>query len=124
MDNAKICRDIKPEIVPWRCDLHRIPEAGNDLTQIVAYVMNELEEWRITCQTFESNSSIVTLIGKREGKVAGLRADMDALLVAEHTGLEFVSGNGNMHACGHDTHTALFFGCAKFFKIHKDELNG
>ncbi len=124
MDVAKICRDMNPEIVSWRRELHRIPEVGNDLPQTAAYVKDKLEAWGIAYQTFESNSGIAALIGKREGKVVGLRADMDALPVAERTGLEFASGNGNMHACGHDAHTALLLGCAKFFKAHEDELNG
>ena len=70
-------------------------------------------------------SGIVGLIrGSREGKTIALRADMDALPIKEETGLPFASDNGNMHACGHDAHTAVLLGVSKVLSENKDLLKG
>ncbi len=124
MDVDGICREMNDEIISWRRDLHKIPECGNDLPQTSAYVRAKLDAWGIRYQTFADHSGIVVLLGREGGKVIALRADMDALPVAEKTGLEFASVNGFMHACGHDAHTALLLGCCKFFKQHESSLKG
>ena len=68
---------------------------------------------------------IVGLIeGGQPGKTIALRADMDALPIKEETGLPFASQNGNMHACGHDAHTAILLGVAKVLNENKDKLKG
>ena len=58
------------------------------------------------------------------GKTFLLRADMDALPIREETGLDYACPNGNMHACGHDLHTAMLLGTAKLLKAHETELPG
>ena len=64
-------------------------------------------------------------IGKEGGKSILLRGDMDALPLEEQTGLPYCSQTpGRMHACGHDTHTAMLLGAAKLLKQHESELNG
>ncbi|MFZ5752686.1 MAG: M20 metallopeptidase family protein, partial [Bacillota bacterium] len=62
--------------------------------------------------------------GQGEGKTIALRADMDGLAIKEETGLPFASTNGNMHACGHDAHTAMLLGAAKILNAHRDQLKG
>ena len=68
---------------------------------------------------------VATLTGNKHGKTIGLRADIDALRMQEENDVPYKSQNdGVMHACGHDTHTAMLLGAAKYWSDHKDELNG
>lgn len=69
-------------------------------------------------------AGLTATLGRPEGKCILLRADMDALPLREETGLPFASGNGAMHACGHDMHTAMLLGAAKLLKAHEAELHG
>lgn len=59
---------------------------------------------------------VATIEGSKPGKTFLLRADMDALPMAEATGLDFKSNNGSMHSCGHDMHTSYAFRCCKTIK--------
>jgi amidohydrolase len=116
---------IQEEIVKWRRDLHQIPEIGHELPKTAAYVSDRLKEMGIEHRTNVGGYGIVALIkGGIDGKTILLRADMDALAIEEETGLPFASTNGNMHACGHDTHTAMLLGAAKILNKHKDKLKG
>ena len=121
LDEAKA---ISSEIVGWRRELHKIPETGLVLPQTAAFVKARLDELDIPCTTFERHSGIVALIGKKAGKTIALRADMDGLKINEESTFEYRSRNGNMHACGHDAHTAILLGTAKLLKKHEHELNG
>ena len=69
-------------------------------------------------------AGLVTTVGKPGGKVLLLRADMDALPIAEEADVDFACKNGRMHACGHDMHTAMLLGAAKLLKAHESELGG
>ncbi len=82
------------------------------------------DEMGISYTTFERHSGIVALIGNKPGKTIALRADMDGLRINEESDLEYRSQNSNMHACGHDAHTAMLLGTAKILKQHEHELNG
>lgn len=115
---------IKDEIIAWRRELHKIPETGLVLPQTAEFVKSKLTEMGIEYVTFENHSGIVAVIGKKSGKTVAIRADMDGLLVKEETELEYASQNDNMHACGHDAHTASLLGVAKVLNKHEDELNG
>lgn len=115
---------ISGEIIKWRRELHRFPETGLILPKTSAYVKERLDEMGIDYQTYEGHSGIVALIGKKEGKVVAIRADMDGLLIKEESGVEYSSENDNMHACGHDAHTAMLLGAAKLFKEQEDQLEG
>ena len=65
------------------------------------------------------------MAGKKDGKnVLALRADIDGLPIKEETDLEFKSKNGNMHACGHDGHTAMMLVSLKYLNLNKENLNG
>lgn len=121
----KYTENIKEYIVKCRRDLHQIPEVGLNLPKTVEYVKNELNSMEIEYKEFKNCTGISALIGKKTtGKVIALRADMDALPITEEAQVDFKSTNGNMHGCGHDTHTAMLLGAAKILKANEDKLNG
>ncbi len=118
-------KDIMPDIIKWRRDLHQIPELEFDLKETVKYVSSVLDELEVPYKYLVGGSAIVAEIkGDKDGKVFALRADMDALPIVEETGLDFASTNGNMHACGHDGHTAMLLGACKYLNSRKDEIKG
>ncbi len=118
-------QDLKNDMIRWRRDLHQIPELELVLPKTVKYVSNVLDELEIPYKYLVKGNAIVGEIkGKKTGKVIALRADMDGLPIVEETGLEFASKNGNMHACGHDGHTAMLLGAAKYLNARKDEISG
>lgn len=117
-------RELQAEMVTWRRQLHSIPEVGNLLPQTVAYVTERLTEMGIKYELIVDGNAVVGLIRGTEGPCIALRADMDALPIKEDTGLEFASTNGNMHACGHDSHVAMLLGAAKYLSEIKSELRG
>lgn len=124
MDALNYAKEIKEQITAWRRDLHRIPELGLDLPQTKKYVCEKLDRWGVPYTEYDDCSGVVALLGKPGKKVLALRADMDALPIKEETGFEYSSTNENMHACGHDCHTAILLGVAKILKEHEDELKG
>lgn len=125
MNIVEKVKEVESYIIKCRRDLHKIPEIGFDLPKTSAYVANELKNMGIEFQQNIGISGIVAIIrGNKEGKTIALRADMDALPIKEETGLEFASKNGNMHACGHDAHTATLLGVAKVLSENKNEING
>ncbi len=118
-------KDIQADIIKWRRDLHQIPELELELPQTVKYVSSVLDELDVPYQYLVNGNAIVAEIkGAKAGKVVALRADMDGLPIVEETGLDFASTNGNMHACGHDGHTAMLLGAGKYLNSRKDELCG
>jgi len=121
LDEAK---KISDEMIAWRRELHKIPESGLILPQTAAFVKARLDEMGIAYTTFERHSGIVALIGNKPGKTIALRADMDGLRINEESDFEYRSQNSNMHACGHDAHTAILLGTAKILKQYENELNG
>lgn len=125
MDIIKKTKEIQNDIVNWRRDLHQMPEIGFALPQTSTYVAKQLKEMGIEYKENVGVSGIVGLIkGEYPGKTIALRADMDALPIKEETGLSFASQNGNMHACGHDAHTAILLGVAKVLSENKGKLKG
>ncbi len=118
-------KNLQDYMVKVRRDLHQIPELGLDLPKTSAYVRAELDKMGIPYKLNEGDSGLIaTIQGGKPGKTIALRADMDALPIKEDTGLPFASTNGCMHACGHDTHTAMLLGAAKVLKDNADKLNG
>jgi len=111
--------EMHSEITGWRRHLHAHPELQYDLHETAAFVAARLKEMgadEITPGI--GKTGIVALIkGKTDtkGRVIGMRADMDALPIEEATGLDYASETpGKMHACGHDGHTAMLLGAAKY----------
>jgi amidohydrolase len=110
--------DLYPEITGWRRDLHAHPELRYDVHRTAALVAKKLKNFGCDeVVTGIGRTGVVGVIRGRKsgGKVVGLRADMDALPIAEETGLPYQSTEpGKMHACGHDGHTAMLLGAAKY----------
>lgn len=104
--------------------LHQHPETGFDLRETVAYVRNTLEELGYEVSSCGKCGLTTTLSADHSGKVFLLRADMDALPIREEAEVSYASTNGNMHACGHDLHTAMLLGAAEILKKHQNELKG
>ena len=108
---------LAPEMAEWRRWLHRHPEIEFDLPKTSAYVAERLREIGVD-ELHEgiAKTGIVALIeGQGTGPTIGLRADMDALPITERTGVAHGSTHeGMMHACGHDGHTAMLLGAAKY----------
>ena len=123
IDFLKEAKEIENEIRQNQRYLHQNAEVGFELEKTTKYVKAKLE--KMGCEvTHCGKNGLVTLIGKGDGKVILLRADMDALPIEEEVELECACKNGNMHACGHDFHTAMLLGAARLLKKHENELNG
>ncbi|MEA4934002.1 MAG: amidohydrolase [Lawsonibacter sp.] len=114
---------LQEQIAAWRRALHQIPETGLVLPQTAEFVKARLAEMGLSYQEYEGHSGLTVAIGKGKKTVA-LRADMDALAIQEETGLPYAAQNGNMHACGHDAHTAMLLTAAQLLRAHEQELNG
>jgi len=111
--------ELLPEITAWRRDLHENPELLFDTHRTSQIVADKLREFGCDeVVTGIGRTGVVGVIkGKANGsgKVVGLRADMDALPIEEATGVAYASKTpGKMHACGHDGHTAMLLGAAKY----------
>ena len=115
---------LAPEITDHRRYLHAHAKTGFDLMETKAYVREQLEEMGYTVSDCGKCGLTALVEGSNAGKVFLIRADMDGLPIHEDTGLPYSCGTGNMHACGHDMHTAMALGTAKLLMTHKDELNG
>lgn len=117
---------IENEIIAARRQLHMYPELEFDLPRTCELVENKLTEYGIKVYKNYGKSSIVGILeGKSSDKVIALRADMDALPIQEKNEVEYKSKiDGQMHACGHDAHTAMLLGAAKILAKHKNEING
>jgi amidohydrolase len=119
-------RDIQTEIVHLRRDLHRRPELGNELPVTREAVLEAIDGLGLDVTLHESTSGISAMLtGDRPGPTVLLRGDMDALPLHEDSGEEFSSTtDGAMHACGHDTHTAMLVGAAKLLSARRHDVTG
>jgi hippurate hydrolase len=111
--------DLHAEITAWRRDIHEYPELMYDTNRTSATVAARLREFG--CDEVVEGIGRTGVVGVIKGRmntrdhVVGLRADMDALPILEATGLPYASKTpGKMHACGHDGHTAMLLGAAKY----------
>jgi len=128
-------RALEARVIAWRRDIHQHPELGNRETRTAAIVAEHLRGLGFDkVETGVAHTGVVGLLkGKLPGKVVALRADMDALPVAEQVDLPFASKvrtiwNGEevgvMHACGHDCHTAILMGVASVLAGQRERLRG
>lgn len=110
--------ELQDEVAGWRRELHRMPELNFDLYRTSAFVEAKLREFGCDeVVTGMAKTGVVALIRGRSGPgpTIGLRADMDALPIVEASGVPYASETtGVMHACGHDGHTAMLLGAAKY----------
>ena len=106
------------EMTEWRHDLHKIPEIGLEEYETSKYIKNKLKEFGISFKDGYSNTGLVAWVDgnkKTNDKTIGLRADFDALPMPEKNEFDHKSTNkGMMHACGHDGHTTMLLGAAKY----------
>ncbi|MBR7165020.1 MAG: amidohydrolase [Clostridia bacterium] len=112
-------------ITSIRREIHQYPEIGFELPKTIALVKRELEKMGIEYTEKYGRSSVVATIRPDQKLFTiGIRADMDALLIEEKTDLPFRSKiQGQMHACGHDAHTAMLLGTAKALKEMEEQLS-
>ena len=118
---------LQQKLTEERRYLHAHAETGFELANTLAFVKKELTEMGYEPAAC-GKAGITAIAGGGDSAAGGgvflLRADMDALPIREESGVEFASENGNMHACGHDMHTAMLLGAARLLKEHEDELRG
>lgn len=109
--------DYAEDMRQWRQHIHQNPELDFDCHQTAAYVVERLKEFGVdSIETGIAQSGLVAIIeGTGDGPTIGLRADMDALPIQEVRDLPYKSRNaGLMHACGHDGHTTMLLGAARY----------
>jgi metal-dependent amidase/aminoacylase/carboxypeptidase family protein len=131
MNAADMLADIAgdhAELTAIRRDIHAHPEMGLEEVRTAALVAAKLREWGVEVTEKVGVTGVVGVIrgtrpvgpSNRE-RAIGLRADMDALAIPEQTGVEYASQNaGVMHACGHDGHTTMLLGAAKYLSRNRD----
>jgi amidohydrolase len=105
------------DMADWRQWLHRNPELGFELPKTAAFVAEKLREFGVDelHEGIAQTGMVAIVNGQGPGPTIGLRADMDALPIAEEPGREYASETpGQMHACGHDGHTAMLLGAARY----------
>ena len=115
---------MQDEMKTWRQELHRIPEIGLEEYKTSSYIKEKLKKWGIEYKDGYSNTGIVAWVRGTNGnsdKSIGLRADFDALPMTERNNFKHKSTNkGMMHACGHDGHTSMLLGAAKYLSENPD----
>lgn len=131
---AQLAQAEEAKVIAWRRDFHQHPELGNEEVHTAGIVAAHLKKLGLEVQTGVGRTGVVGILrGGKPGPVVALRADMDALPVTETTGLAFAStvkttylGQpvGVMHACGHDSHTAMLMGAAEVLNQVKKDLPG
>lgn len=117
----------KESIVEWRRHLHENPELSFKEFKTSQFIVDTLSKFQNLDITRPTETSVVAILvgGAGEGKTIALRGDIDALPVTEESDVEFKSKvDGVMHACGHDTHTAMLLGAASVLSKMKEELTG
>ena len=125
-DLLAFSQELSSQIVHWRRDLHAMPELRMDTPKTEAYIAQALRELGAEdIRTGVGGHGVTAMIrGALPGKTLAIRADCDGLPIHEETGLPFASQNGNMHACGHDAHTAMALGAAKLLLRQRHRLQG
>lgn len=131
---AKKAAEIEKQVIEWRRDFHQNPELSNREFETAKKVAAHLKKLGLEVQEGIAHTGVVGVLkGGKPGPTVALRADMDALPVTERVDIPFASkvkttflgkDVGVMHACGHDTHTAILMGTAEILTSMKDQLKG
>ncbi len=125
-------RSLHPQIIEWRRLIHQKPELGFKEELTSKFISQKLEKWGIEHQTGIAKTGIVASIkgskqpqSNQNNRVLAIRADIDALPIQELNEVSYCSQHeGIMHACGHDGHTAIALGTAKYLQQHRDIFSG
>lgn len=121
MPNIRKIEQIQGEMTEWRRDLHAHPEIAFEETRTADFVAEKLAEFGLDVHRGLAKTGVVGTLINGDGPAIGLRADLDALPIQEQTGAAHGSTTaGKMHACGHDGHTAMLLGAAKYLAATKD----
>lgn len=130
----KLAESIEPKVIAWRRDFHQNPELSNREFRTAKIVTEHLKALGLEVKTGIAKTGVVGILrGGKPGPVVALRADMDGLPVTERVDIPFKSKvrttyndieTGVMHACGHDTHTAILMGAAEVMSTFKADIPG
>ncbi len=130
----KLIKEVEPKVIEWRRDFHEHPELSNREFETAKKIAKHLRSLGLEVQTGVAHTGVVGILkGGKPGPVIALRADIDALPVTERVDLPFASKvkseyngveTGVMHACGHDTHTAMLMGTAEVLSKMRKDLKG
>ncbi|MEC5319860.1 amidohydrolase [Brenneria populi subsp. brevivirga] len=116
---------LADKLIAWRRELHQYPELSNNEFLTTEKITAWLRAAGIDILPLALKTGVVAQIGRRTGPTIALRADIDALPIDEQTTQPFISRHkGVMHACGHDTHTAIMLGAALLLKAREARLAG
>lgn len=115
MSVIKEIEAFEDEMIAWRREIHAHPETAFEENRTAELVIEKLSSFGVEAHVGLAKTGVVGTLINGEGPSIGLRADMDALNLEEQTDLPFKSAfPGKMHACGHDGHTAMLLGAAKY----------
>ncbi|MWP49591.1 MULTISPECIES: M20 aminoacylase family protein [unclassified Gilliamella] len=115
--------ELKNEMIAWRHHIHAHPETAFEEVNTTQFIVEKLQSFGITeLYTHFAPTGVVGIIkGQQEGRWIALRADIDALDIIEENNIDYCSTvRGKMHACGHDGHTAMLLGTAKYLSEHRN----
>ena len=125
VDIKELAREYRDYVISLRRHFHQYPELSLEEFETSKKIKEELEKMGIEYVSAGETGVIADIKGSKPGKTIALRADMDALPVEELTECDFKSKiDGNMHACGHDSHMAMLLGAAKILNGMRDQING
>jgi amidohydrolase len=134
VDLASLAEQIEPKVIEWRRHFHQFPELSNREFKTSEIVAKHLTSLGMEVRTGIAHTGVAGILkGGKPGPVVALRADMDGLPVTERVDLPFASKEkttylgkdvGIMHACGHDSHTAILMGVAELLTGMKNDLQG
>ena len=121
MELIEEIKQFHDEMTSWRREIHQYPELGFEENRTSDFVAKKLKEFGIEVYRGLAKTGVVGKISNGDGPSIGLRADMDALPLEEKNSFVHASTYpGKMHACGHDGHTAMLLGAAKYLASNKN----
>ncbi len=133
-NTSNLIDNIEPKVIEWRRDFHQNPELSNREFETSKKIAAHLKSLGMEVQTGIAHTGVVGILkGSKPGPIVALRADIDGLPVTERVALPFASKvkstyngieTGVMHACGHDTHTAMLMGTAQVLSKLQKDLKG
>ncbi len=126
MELKELLQSYQKDMVMWRRDFHSHPETGFEEVRTSGKIIEILEQMDVEIVKDFCKTAVIAIIkGNAEGPVIGFRADIDALPLVDSKTVEYASQyHGKCHACGHDVHTTVGLGLARYYSNNKDKLKG